>query len=53
MTDRSNISRTDAHDGAERPGACSLPRVLLYQVAFAEAGRETRGARVGDAEVRQ
>lgn len=51
MTKRSNMSGTAGHDGAERPEACSLPRVLLYQLAFAEAGLEMGNVGVAEGEV--
>lgn len=53
MTKRSNMSGTAAHDGAERkrPEACSLSRVLVYQLVFAEAGREMGNVGVTDGEV--
>lgn len=52
MTKRSNMSGTAAHDGTERPEACSLPCVLLYELAFAEPGREKGVVGVADAQVR-
>lgn len=51
MTKGSNMSGTAAHGGAERPEACSLPRVLLYQFALAEAGPEMGNVGVADGEV--
>lgn len=51
MTKRSNMSGTAAHDGAERPETCSLPRVLLYQLAFGDVGREMGNVGVADGEV--
>lgn len=50
MTKLSNMSGTAAHDGAERPEACSL-RVLLYELAFAEAGRDMGDFGAADGEV--
>jgi len=51
MTKRSNMSGAAAHDGAKRPEACLLPRVLLYQLAVAEPGREMGNLGVADGEV--
>lgn len=51
MTKLSNMSGTAAHDGSERPEACSLPRVLLYELAFAEAGRDMGDVGAADVEV--
>lgn len=51
MTKRSNTCGTAGQDWAERPEACSLPRVLLYQLAFAGAGREMGSVGVADGEV--